>query len=171
MRYIYINKKNNIVTGSTNYKPSKISDMEFVVEAEGLPIRTINQYLVAENITTNTRIIREAYTQKESFYNEEKGIDEVKVVEYPAITETYLTCDFRKVDLPKKELTEAEKHEKYKAEVKRLIRLKYDLETELGIVNDYMSNDTNPEYVQKYQDYQDYRFECKAKAHKEVYGN
>lgn len=170
MRYIYINKKNNIVTGSTNYKPSKISDMEFVVEAENIPT-TNNQYLIAENIKTNTRVIKEVYTEEISFYNEELGIDEVKVVEYPTITETYLTCTFRAVDMPKKELTEAEKHERYKAEVKRLIRLKYSPDDVEAMLCNNSKASIKEEHKIEFEIFQSYRDECKAKARKEVYGN
>ena len=159
MYYIAVNKENNKMLGSYNFKPSNFNyNKLYLIEAESLPKKNSNQYLVAENITTNIRVIKEAY------------IDEETNIEHPQETEEYLTCTFKAVELPIRELTEEEKHERYKAEVKRLIRLKYSPDDVEAMLCNNSKASIKEEHRIEFEIFQAYRDECKAKAHKEVYG-
>ena len=170
MFYIVIDKKNNKVLGSYNFKPSKFDyEKQYLIEADNIPKPGINQYLVAQNITTNTRIIKKAYTEEISIYNEETGINEVKVVEYPQITEDYLTCDFRAVNMPPRVLTEEEKHERYKEEVERLIRLKYSASDVEAMLCNNAKDVVKEEHKIEFEIFQAYRDECKQKARLKYY--
>ena len=78
-----------------------------VAEVEELPIKSANQQYVISSIKEEVRIIEEAYLQEESVFNEETQQEEIKTVEYPEVTETYLACEVSVVD--KSQVSEEQK--------------------------------------------------------------
>lgn len=92
--YILVNKKTNRIE-QQNSKQFLAYDKNLYNECyiEFLPAKTNAQYYAASNVREETKVIKEAYSQKETYFNKVLGVDEVKVVDYPAITKTYLTCD------------------------------------------------------------------------------
>lgn len=92
--YILINKKTNRIE-QQNSEQFSAYDKNLYQECyiESFPAKTNAQYYTASNIREETKVIKEAYSQEEVYFNKVLGVDEVKVVDYPAITKTYLTCD------------------------------------------------------------------------------
>lgn len=167
--YIVYNKSNNKVL-CTNDKPF-VAYGEQCGECyiESLPAKTNAQYFTVSNVREETRILKEAYSQEEAYYNEETGLDEVKVVEYPAVTETYVTCDIVVNDRPavseevKAAYIAKQKEQKYEELVNELIRKKYSIAQEFAILR---QRDDKPE---EFAIYNAYAEECKAKAKQQIY--
>lgn len=99
--YLIYNKKTKKVL-QVNEKPFFAYNKNLCEECyiDGLPYKSDNQYYEVVNVREETKVIKEAYSQEETYFNEELGVDEVKVVEYPAVTKTYITCDVLVKDRP-----------------------------------------------------------------------
>lgn len=65
---------------------------------------------------------------------------------------------------------EKQRQKKYENLVKHYIRQKYSQDQVEAIVNNYLSKMENETYKNEFLVLQEYRIQCKAKAHKEVYG-
>lgn len=170
--YLIYNKKTKKVL-QINEKPFFAYNKNLCEECyiDGLPYKSDNQYYEVINVREETKVIKEAYSQEETYFNEETGLEEVKIVEYPAVTKTYLTCDVVVIDRP--QISEEEKAialekaklKKYEEMVEQLIRQKYNLSQELAILRQRDSKPTEFAYYNLYAE------ECKAQAKAKVYGN
>ena len=169
MYLIYDIKTNKVV--QTNNKPFVSYDKNRYQECyvENLPTKTHAQYFTVDNVREETKVIKEAYTQEEVFFNEETELDEVKVVEYPAVTETYLTCDLVVNDRPqmseeaKTAYIAKQKERKYEELVNELIRKKYSMAQEFAILR---QRDSKPE---EFAEYNSYAEECKTQAKQQIF--
>jgi hypothetical protein len=154
--------ENPFVTFGENYKQCYVED---------LPNKTNAQYYTIANVREITKVIKEAYSQEEIIFNEETEQEETRIVEFPAITKTYLTCDILVKDRPqmseeeKAKTLEKAKLKKYEEMVEQLIRQKYNLSQELAILRQRDSKPTEFAYYNLYAE------ECKAQAKAKVYGN
>ena len=170
--YLIYNKKTKKVL-QINEKPFFDYNKNLCEECyiDSLPYKSNNQYYEVFNVREETKVLQEAYSEKIRVYNEELDIDEIKVVEYPAETETYLTCDILVKDRPqmseeeKAKTLEKAKLKKYEEMVEQLIRQKYNLSQELAILRQWDSKPTEFAYYNLYAE------ECKAQAKAKVYGN
>lgn len=99
--YLIYNKQNNKVI-QINEKPFVFYNKNLYNECyvEELPMRTTAQYWEVVNVREETKIIKEAYSEEEVYWNEETEQEETRIVEFPAITKTYLTCDIVVKDRP-----------------------------------------------------------------------
>jgi hypothetical protein len=99
--YILINKKTNRIEQQNSEQLSAYDkNLYYECYIESFPPKASTQYYAASNIREEVKVLQEAYSQEEIYYNEETGLDEVKVVDYPAITKTYNTCDILVKDRP-----------------------------------------------------------------------
>lgn len=97
-----------IVYDIRNNKVVKESENPFVVVGnnyrecyvEYLPYKSDNQYYEIFNVREETKVVKEAYSEEEVYWNEETEQEETRIVEFPAITKTYLTCDILVKDRP-----------------------------------------------------------------------
>ena len=164
MKYIvFSNKTKKIVLPPSNKPYTDLTKYVTQCEVEQVPSKY--DYLMADNVQEQTRVIREAYIEKVFVWNEETQQEEIKLVEHPQVTETYYTCDLiAKFYEYTAEQLEKIKHEKYKTLAKKYIRQIYDIDEEFAI---HRKKDIEPE---KYNKYNNDIEECLAKAHLEVYG-
>lgn len=137
---ILINKNSNKVVKISDKIFSEYSDNLILCQVESIP--TNCDYLIAENI----------HLVEEKLDNE--------------VISSYYTCNlvakFRPALSPEQEAKIKDK--KYEALTETLIAKKYSIKQEIAIAR---QKDVKPE---EYQVYYNYCEECKAKAHKEVYG-
>jgi hypothetical protein len=154
--------ENPFVMFGENYKQCYVED---------LPNKTNAQYYTIANVREITKVIKEAYSEEETYWNEETQQEETKIVEYPMITKTFSTCDILVKDRPqmseeeKAKTLEKAKLKKYEEMVEQLIRQKYNLSQELAILRQRDSKPTEFAYYNLYAE------ECKAQAKAKVYGN
>ena len=96
----------------------------------------------------------------------EEEIEEIK-------TRTYFTCDLIANFYPSKtdDQIAAEKRKKYEDLIKALIRKKYSQDDVEAIFANYLSIKVEEEDIIKFNQFQEYREECKKLANKEVYGD
>lgn len=161
--YITYNKDTKKVAYLGKKKPISYSDILELAEVDSVPQKY--DYLIVDNVQEKSRVIKEAYTEEVSSFNEEKGEDEIKIIEHPQVTELYLICDL----IPKfyeytEEQIEAQKKKKYKDLVEQYIGQRYSVGDELSIQR---QEKTKPE---EYEEYFSYCEECKVKAKTIVYG-
>lgn len=169
--YLVYSLKNNKVV-QTNEKPFVSYDKNLYCECyvEELPKKTNAQYFIVANVREETKVIKEAYSQEETYWNEELGVDEVKVVDYPAETITYLTCDILVKDRPhiseevKAQMLAKKQLKRYEERVEQLIRKKYTISQELAILR---QRDSKPI---EFANYNAYAEQCKGQAKAEIYG-
>lgn len=170
MYLIYSLKDNKVI--QTNNRPFLAYDRNLYQECyvENLPAKTNAQYYTIANVREVTKVIKETYTQEENYYNEETGLDEVKVVEYPAVTKTFLTCDILVKDRPyiseevKAQMLAKKQLKRYEERVEQLIRKKYTISQELAILR---QRDSKPI---EFANYNAYAEQCKGQAKAEIYG-
>ena len=161
--YIAYNQNTKRVI-STSEKPFvNVSEGVSVVECNEIPEKY--DYLVVDNVREVTRVVQEAYTEKVPEWNEKTQQEETKLIERPQVTETYFTCDliakFREYTA---EQLEKQKEKRYHDLTEKYIEKKYTLKQEVAIAR---QKEAKPN---EWQEYYNYVEECKAKAHKEVYG-
>ena len=141
------------------------------VEKENIPQKY--DYLLVDNVRQATRVIKEAYTEEVIEFNE-NGEEITKLVEHEQETETYFTCDLiAKFYEYTAEQLEKQKEKRYHDLVDKYIRQKYSQSAMESIINnylDYKENYQNENALIEYTKMQNYRKECKGKAHKEIYG-
>ena len=173
MKYIVFDNKTKRVVLPPSNKP--YTDLtEYVTQCEVEEVPSKYDYLLADNVKERTRIIKEAYTEKVIEYNEDTGVEITKLVEVPQETETYYTCDLiAKFYEYTPEQIEKQKEKRYHDLVDKYIRQKYsqgDMEAIINNYLDYKENYQNENALIEYNKMQNYRKECKGKAHKEIYG-
>lgn len=167
--YITYNKENKRVAYLGEKKPISYSDNLEVAEVESVPEKY--DYLTVEHIQEKSRVIKEEYTEKVPILNEETGEEETTIIKHPKITEIYITCEL----IPKfyeytEEQLEAQKYKQYKSLTEQYIRQKYSQGDMEALLNNYLDEDSTEEDKKEFNEMQNYRKECKTKAHKEVYG-
>lgn len=146
MIYVLINKNSNKVVKISDKIFSEYSDNLILCQVESIP--TDYDYLIAENI----------------HLVEEKLDNEV-------ISSCYtcnLVAKFRPTPSPEQEAKIKDK--RYSELVSRYVRQKYSQNDVEAILSNYAEDPSDTEYLNEFNEFQSYRKECKAKAHKEVYG-
>ena len=116
MKYIVFDKKTKrVVLPPKNTPFANLTEYVSQCEVESVPSKY--DFLEVTNVQEHTRIIKEAYTEKVFYFNEETQQVETKFVEHPEVTETYYTCDL----IPKlreytPEQLESQRHAQYTSE-------------------------------------------------------
>lgn len=123
------------------------------LDDDGNPIKSTKPKFIEETI--NVEVEKEI----------EEEIEETK-------SRTYLACDLVANFYPTKTEEELakEKEKKYSDLVSRLIRKKYSQDDVEAIFANYLSTKVEEEDIIKFNQFQEYREECKKLATKEVYG-
>ena len=172
--YIAYNIKTKRVISISEKPFVNVSENLAVCEVEKEIIPQSYDYLLVDNVRQATRVIKEAYTEEVVEYNEETGEEIAKLVEHEQETETYFTCDLiAKFYEYTPEQIEKQKEKRYHDLVDKYIRQKYSQSEMESIINnylDYKENYQNENALIEYNKMQNYRKECKGKAHKEIYG-
>lgn len=161
--YIAFNRDTKKVVNTSNTKFIAVSKNLEVAETEFIP--SAYDYLTIENVKEHTRVIKEAYTEEVTKFNEETGEEYTETVEHEQVTENYKTCDLvAHFNTLTAEQIERQKQFKYESLVEKYIRQKYSISQELAILR---QRDSKVEEFNNYNAYAEY---CKAKAKMEVYG-
>lgn len=160
--YIAFNRDTKKVVNTSNTKFIAVSKNLEVAETEFMPSEY--DYLTIENLQEHTRVIKEAYTEEVTNYNEETGEEYTETVYHEQVTENYKTCDLIAHFKPKVELTEKQKQVKYEKLVEQYIRQEYSISQELAILRQRDSK------IDEFYAYNLYAEDCKARAKKEIYG-
>ena len=117
--YIAYDKHTKRVIGEPSKKPySSVTENVDIAECNEIPEKY--DYLVVNNLREETRLVKEAYNEEVIEWNEETQQEEIKLVEHPQVTETYIACDL----IPKFRSEEELAKQRAKA---RIIRLKEEL--------------------------------------------
>lgn len=114
----------------------------------------------------------ETYKERELSYNiDDNGNAIPKEIEVEK-TKTHIVCDLVANFYPKRELTveqiAKQKEKQYYALTTKYIRQKYDANAVEALLSNYAED--REKYQEEFNAFAMYRKECKAKAHKEVYG-
>lgn len=169
--YIAYNKKTNRVIEISEKPFVNITENVAVAECNEIPAKY--DYLLVDNVQERTRVVKEAYTE-EVIDSNEVGEEITVLEEIPAETETYFACDLiaKFCEYTAKQL-EKQKEKRYHDLAEKYIRQIYPQGKMESIINnylDYKETYENENALIEYNKMQAYRKECKAKAHKEVYG-
>lgn len=164
MYYIAFDRDTKKVYDKPSLRPfvSITKNLE-IAETEFIP--SAYDYLTVENLQEHTRVIKEAYTEEVTNYNEETGEEYTETVTHEQVTENYKTCNLvAHFNTLTAEQLEKQKQAKYENLVERYIRQKYSISQELAILRQKESK------IEEFNAYNDYAEYCKAKAKMEVYG-
>ena len=145
MKYIAFITSSKIVKDISTEPFKNLSVLKTQAEVEEIPSGKYD-YLVADNIQEHTRVIREAYTEEVTEFNE-NGEEITTLVEHEQETETYFTCDLvpKSREYTSKQI-EALKQKKYHDLSKKYIREIYNEGDEFKILRRYAANPDNSEY-------------------------
>ena len=168
MYVIYNETTKRVFSQPIPKKPLAVANGLKVAEVDTIPSKY--DYLTITNEQVKTRVVKEAYIEKviEIEYDDNgKEVEKEIGVTHEAVIENYNFCEL----LPnfKPQPTEEEiakiKYKKYEDRAEQLIREKYSVSQELAILRQ------RDKKVEEFNNYDVYAEECKAQAHKEVYGN
>ena len=173
MKYIVFDKETKrVVLPPKNTPFTNLTEYVTQCEVESVPSKY--DFLEVANVQEHTRVIKETYTEKVPYFNEETQTEETKLVEHPQVTETYFACDliakFREYTA---EQLEKQKEKRYHDLAEKYIRQIYPQGKMESIINNYLEyKETyeNENALIEYNKMQAYRKECKARAYKEIYG-
>lgn len=166
--YILFDKETKIIEEKSN-KPFKsyisIKNLDIAEYKGEIPK---NDYLTVANLREETETFVEKKEVEKINDSGEVTIEEIEETK----TRTYLACDLVANFYPPKteEKLAAEKDKKYSDLVNDLIRKKYSQSKVEAIFANYLSKKVEEEDIAKFNQFQEYREECKKLAHKEVYG-
>jgi predicted CopG family antitoxin len=163
MYYITFNNKTKRVTYIGEKKPISISNNLTLAEVDTIPEKYDYLTVVNEREKTDT------WVETIEEYNEETSEVIEKEVER---SRTFVSCDIVAHFKPQPTLEEIEKQKEkeYKELCEKYIREKYSQSDVEAIINNYLENSENEKYKNEFDELQNYRKECKAKAKLEVYG-
>ena len=148
MYYILVSKKIKRVNFILKEKPEgEFTNNLILCQVNSLPTEKYD-YLIAENI-----------------HLVEEKLDDGEI-------NSYYTCNLiaklRPTPTPEQEARI--KNKKYSELVSKYVRQKYSQNDVEAILSNYAEDPSDTEYLNEFNEFQSYRKECKAKAHKEVYG-